>query len=114
MAWALYNLSMHADIYEQCRNEVDTVLPDHIDELDISTIARLTYVEAVLKETLRYHQPVPGMLRTAVKDNIITATDGKQIHVKKGTDISISLNILHRYGCAFIHSFSRRLVIKCA
>lgn len=97
MAWALYNLATHADIYEQCRSEVDSVLGGDDDAgFDISSISLLTYVEAVLKETLRYHQPVPTMLRTAIHDNIIVASDGKQIHVKKGTDIAIYLNILHR------------------
>ncbi|UJR13280.1 hypothetical protein I4U23_000299 [Adineta vaga] len=96
MAWTLYNLATHPEVYQRCQTEVDSVLSDNNDELDIPTISLLTYTEMVLKETLRTHQPVPTMLRTAVVDNIIVTSEGKQIHIKKGTDIAINLNILHR------------------
>ncbi|CAF1157309.1 unnamed protein product [Adineta ricciae] len=94
MAWTLYNLANHPDSYQQCQTEVDSILLN--DELNISTISLLTYTEMVLKESLRTHQPVPVMLRTAVEDNTIVASDGKQIHIRKGTDIEINLNVLHR------------------
>jgi len=95
MTWTLYNLANHLDIYHQCQTEVDSVLNDD-EDLTVSAISLLTYTEAVLKESLRYHQPVPVLLRTAMEDNTIVASDGKHIHIKKGTDIAIQLNILHR------------------
>ena len=95
MTWTLYNLANHPDIYHRCQTEVDSVLNDN-EDLTVSTISLLTYTEAVLKETLRYHQPVPVLLRKAVENNTIVASDGKHIHIKKGTHISIQLNILHR------------------
>ena len=95
MTWTLYNLANNPDVYHRCQAEVDSVLNDD-DGLTASTISLLTYLEAVLKESLRYLQPVPLLLRTAVEDNTIVASDGKHIHIKKGTDIAIQLNILHR------------------
>ena len=95
MSWTLYNLANHPDIYHRLQNEVDSVLNDN-EELTTSTISLLTYTEAVLKETLRYHQPVPVLLRTAIENNTITASDGKHIRIKKGTDIILQLNILHQ------------------
>ena len=95
MTWTLYNLVNNPDIYERCQAEIDSVLSDH-DEITSSTISLLTYTEAVLKESLRYHQPVPILQRTAIEDNTLQARDGKRIHIRKGTDIIMNLFVLHR------------------
>jgi cytochrome P450 len=76
MTWTLYNLANNPDIYQGCQAEVDSVLGDD-DEIIPSTISLLTYTEAVLKESLRHHQPVPILLRTAIEDNTLVARDGK-------------------------------------
>ncbi|CAF1409358.1 unnamed protein product [Rotaria sordida] len=94
MTWVLYNLVTNPDVYQQCQDEVDSVFSDN-EELTTSTISLLTYMEAVLKETLRYHQPAPVLFRTATTDNTIVASDGKQIRIRKGTDIAINLNIMN-------------------
>jgi cytochrome P450 len=96
MTWTLYNLANNPDVYQRCQAEVDSVLGDDDDEITASTISLLTYTEAVLKESLRSHQPVPILLRTAIEDNTLVARDGKHIHIRKGTDIMMSLHILHR------------------
>ena len=49
-----------------------------------------------IAKSLRLHQPVPTIVRKAVEDNTLTASDGKQIHIKKGTDILIDLYGLHQ------------------
>ncbi|CAF3532383.1 unnamed protein product [Rotaria sp. Silwood1] len=95
MIWTLYNLVNNPDVYRQCQAEVDLVLNNN-DEITVSTVSLLTYTEAVLKETLRYHQPVPVLVRTATEDNTLVARDGKHIHIKKGTSVVINLHVLHR------------------
>ena len=70
MTWTLYNLANNPDVYHRLQAEIDSVLNDN-DEITASTISLLTYTEAVLKESLRYHQPVPILLRTAIEDNTI-------------------------------------------
>jgi cytochrome P450 len=95
MTWTLYNLVNNPDVYQRCQAEVDSVLNgDDDDEITPSTISLLTYTEAVLKESLRFHQPVPILRRTAIEDNTLVARDGKQIHIRKGTDIAMNLIIL--------------------
>lgn len=96
MTWTLYNLVNNPDVYQRCQAEVDSVLNDIDDEITVSTISLLTYTELVIKECLRYHQPVPLLLRTAIEDNTLITRDGKHIDIKKGTDIAIHLHILHR------------------
>jgi cytochrome P450 family 6 len=95
MTWTLYNLANNPDIYRRLESEIDSVLNDN-EEITISTLSLLTYTELVLKESLRLHQPVPTLSRTAIEDNTLIASDGKHIHVKKGTDILINLFTLHQ------------------
>lgn len=96
MTWVLHNIVTNPDVYTQCQAEIDSILKEN-KEITANTVSLLTYTEAVIKETLRYHQPAPVLLRTAIADNTIVASDGKQIHIEKGTDIIINLNIMHRY-----------------
>ena len=95
MVWTLYNLANNPDVCRQLECEVDSVLNDN-EEITASPLSLLTYTVSVLKESLRLHQPVPFLVRTAIEDNLLTATDGKQIHVKKGTDILLNIYILHQ------------------
>jgi cytochrome P450 len=96
MIWTLYNLANNPDVCHRLEAEVDSILNDD-EEITTSTLSRLTYTEAVLKESLRLHQPVPLVVRKAIGDNMLTASDGKQIHVKKGTDIMVNFFMLHQY-----------------
>lgn len=96
MVWTLYNLSNNPDIVQKLESEVDSVLHDDDEEITASTLSLLTYTESVLKESLRLHQPVPFIVRKAIEDNTLTASDGKQIHVKKDTDININIYTLHQ------------------
>lgn len=95
MTWTLYNLANNPDVCRQLEAEVDSVFHEH-EEITPSVLSLLTYTELVLKESLRIHQPVPMIARTAIENNTLVAQDGKQIHVKKGTDILINLFILHQ------------------
>ncbi|CAF1301007.1 unnamed protein product [Rotaria sordida] len=94
MTWALYNLAANPEVYQRCLDEVDSVMS--IDnEFNASMLSLLPYTEAVLKETLRLYPPVPLLFRTAVEDNTLVASDGKHIHVKKGTELVLNLYMLH-------------------
>lgn len=95
MTWALYNLATNLDVYQQCQNEVDSVFSQNT-ELTEMTISLLKYTEAVIKETLRCHQPAPTLFRRAIVDNTIVASDGKQIRIHKGTDIVMNFSIMNR------------------
>jgi cytochrome P450 len=95
MVWTLYNLANNPDVCHRLESEIDSVLNDN-EEITASTLSLLTYTEAVLKESLRLHQPVPFVLRKAIEDNTLTTSDGKQIHIKKGTDIVVNIYILHQ------------------
>lgn len=95
MTWTLYNLATNPDICRRLEAEVDSVL-NNAEAITPSTLSLLTYTEAVLKESLRLHQPVPAIVRVAVKDNTLIASDGKEIHIKEGTGIFMNFYVLHQ------------------
>jgi len=95
MTWTLYNLANNPDVYRRLESEIDSVFNEN-EEITTSTLSLLNYTELVLKESLRLHQPVPSIVRTAIEDNTLIASDGKHIYIKKGTDIFVNLFILHQ------------------
>lgn len=95
MTWTLYHLANNPDVCRRLQEEVDTVFDDN-EEITPSTLSLLTYTESVLKESLRFTSPVPIVGRTAVEDNKLTASDGKEIYIKKGTEIALNLSMFHQ------------------
>ncbi|CAF1052148.1 unnamed protein product [Rotaria sordida] len=94
MAWTLYNLACHPEVYRRCQNEIDSILNNE-DAIDSSTLSLLNYTEAVLKESLRLYPSIPLLPRTAIKDNILVTSDGKHIRISKGTEVIVNLYTLH-------------------
>ena len=66
--WALYALSIHLDIQSKLRDELFTIQSDNptMDELN-----SLSYLDSVVRETLRLHTPVAGTIRVAMKDDVV-------------------------------------------
>ncbi|KAI9068652.1 cytochrome P450 [Trametes sanguinea] len=101
--WCLYALTQAPDIQRKLRNELftlDTETPT-MDQLN-----SLPYLDAVVRETLRIHAPVPSTMRIATADDVIPVEEpfidryGKlqnSIRVSKGTPIFIPILSLNRY-----------------
>ena len=66
--WALFALSAAPQVQSKLRDELLTVSSDNVsmDELNA-----LPYLDAVVRETLRVHAPVPSTLRVAVEDDVL-------------------------------------------
>ncbi|KAL4242978.1 Cytochrome P450 superfamily protein [Abortiporus biennis] len=97
VSWALYALSIDPRIQTKLRDELFSLSTDTptMDELN-----SLSYLDMVLRETLRLHAPVAGTLRQAGKDDIIplekpyTDVNGvvqHSIRVKAGDRINIPI-----------------------
>ncbi|KAH7929280.1 cytochrome P450 [Leucogyrophana mollusca] len=100
--WALYALTLAPDIQTKLREELLTIGTDtpSMDEL-----MALPYLDAVVRETLRVHAPVPAALRVAMKDDVIPLeipfkdTNGNlqhEIRVSKGDGIMIPILSINR------------------
>ncbi|KAF8894813.1 cytochrome P450 [Infundibulicybe gibba] len=66
--WALYALTQNIEIQNKLREELLTVSTDNptMDELNA-----LPYLDAVVRETMRVHAPVPLTIRVAMKDDVL-------------------------------------------
>ncbi|PFH52487.1 hypothetical protein AMATHDRAFT_74271 [Amanita thiersii Skay4041] len=100
--WALYALTQAPRVQDKLRQELLGVSSDNptMDELNA-----LPYLDAVVRETLRVHAPVPSTIRVATKDDVIPlekpVRDGKgkildSISVRKGQTIFVPILAINR------------------
>jgi cytochrome P450 len=80
-AWALYSLSIDQRIQSTLRDELIAV-PTETPTMD--ELNALPYLDAVVRETLRTHSPVPMSVRMAMRDDTIPVA--KAWKDKKGVD----------------------------
>ncbi|KAJ7867800.1 cytochrome P450 [Mycena leptocephala] len=103
LAWSLYWLAATPDFQTKLRQEIQTMKENaEGEELDYDSMPLLN---ALLKETLRFHPPVPITERFVNKDSVlpladeIVTSDGRhisQLPVKKGQSIMIAIASYHR------------------
>lgn len=82
--WALFALTQAPAVQRKLRDELLTVATDNptMDELNA-----LPYLDAVVRETMRVHAPVPSSFRVATKDDVLPLS--RPVSDKKG--------VLHEY-----------------
>ena len=70
--WALFALTQSPEVQVKLRNELLAVGTDNptMDELNA-----LPYLDAVVRETLRIHPPVPATMRVATQDDILPLSE---------------------------------------
>ncbi len=67
LEWMCYRLAKHPDIVAKCREEIGRVIGTR--DVTAADVAKLPYLQAVIKETLRLYPPAIGVfLRQAVKE----------------------------------------------
>jgi cytochrome P450 len=93
LTWCTYYITQHPEYMRKGQAEVDAVLNGKPPTS--AQLQQLPYIEALLLETLRISGPIPNVVREAEKDNDITASDGKRIHIKAGTVVHVNLYRLH-------------------
>lgn len=90
LEWLFYELARHPEIMVQCHTEIDAVLGDR--EATAADLARMPYLQAVIKETLRLYSPAIGVFtRQAARDVNIGGYD-----VPEGSLILLSSLVTQR------------------
>lgn len=67
-AWALFALTQAPDVQTKLREELLSLSTENPSMEELSA---LPYLDAVVRETLRVHSPVPFTVRVAMKDDVI-------------------------------------------
>lgn len=76
ITWALYSLALNPDIQNKLRNELfslDSGAPS------VEEIKTLTYLDYIVKETLRIHPPIANVGRVAANDDLVPLEDGSTV-----------------------------------
>ncbi|CAF1197307.1 unnamed protein product [Adineta steineri] len=92
LAYCTYCLSLNPLCQEQLHYEIEQTLNSNQNELDYNTVSKMTYLDAVLSETLRLYNPVLRMERQASEDYILGNTG---IVIRKGMIVGIPVWALH-------------------
>ncbi|WP_327116528.1 cytochrome P450 [Nocardia sp. NBC_01730] len=91
MAFALHYLSIHPEIADRARKEIDEIWTG--DELAFEQVAKLRYVRRIVDETLRLWPTAPGYFRKARRDTLL----GGKYPFQRGEWAFIVLLQLHRH-----------------
>lgn len=84
----LYLLTQHPEVEEKLRTEVLQVMGSSQPTYD--NIKRLTYMNQVLRESLRLYPPAGGIVKTCIKDTTLGPYT-----IKAGTRVAIMIKNLH-------------------
>ncbi|KAL8995735.1 MAG: hypothetical protein Q9169_004593 [Polycauliona sp. 2 TL-2023] len=88
LTWAVYLLAKHPHIQKRLRDEVQSLLPNPVDEPDAivtsDMIEKMPYLNNVSREVLRLFPPVAVTMRVAVKDTTICGQ-----YIPQGTTLMI-------------------------
>jgi len=90
MSWVLYLLSQHPQVEEKVIEEINTILGERTD-FTMEEVEKLTYLDHVIKETMRVYPPVPIVTRKAVNDDTLAG-----YHIPAGTKIVLCPGAIHK------------------
>ncbi len=74
LAWTAWLLATHPNVQERLSASVAEVLAEDALPSDYKTLERLTYVEAVLRESMRLRSVVPAIAVEPIEDKVICGT----------------------------------------
>ncbi|XP_051958215.1 cytochrome P450 4F3 [Xyrauchen texanus] len=63
LSWIFYNLAMHQEYQERCRDEITSVMRDRHTDVSWEELSQLPFTTMCIKESLRLHPPVLALTR---------------------------------------------------
>ena len=115
MSWCLLELARHPEMQTKLRTEIaetqlEALQYDDDPELSDDETMEMPYLNAVIKEVLRFHPGIYLGLRVALKDEIIPLSEpiktrsGKyitEIPIPAGQVLSLNIASYQRYDASF-------------
>jgi len=106
LGWILFELATHPDEQRQLRDEIYSVqAANRAGDAEAVNFDALPFLNAVIKETMRYDTVVPHLFRVATRDEVIPLTAKvccrsgsviERLPLSRGTEIIISDVAYHR------------------
>lgn len=92
LTFTLYLLGRHRKVQSKLQQEIDSILGSNFQgHVTVDKLSELTYMDAVIKESMRLYPPVAFLGRQTTEECDI---DG--VKVPKGQDVTIFVHFLHR------------------
>lgn len=91
LAWTLYLLGKHPDVMAEAQREIDRVMGDRQEVPSIEQVNSLTFIDQVIKETLRLYPPIHVGNRNVAEDITLQG-----YHVPRGKRVMYSIYLSHR------------------
>lgn len=95
ITYCAYQLAKNQDVQDELLAEIDEVMSNleaDQDFPDYTTIMGMSYLDAVLQETLRMHTPLPVLRRVCVKEYKIP---GHNVVIPKGSNVTVPVHAIH-------------------
>ncbi|KAG5892443.1 hypothetical protein JTB14_009851 [Gonioctena quinquepunctata] len=92
ISFATYELSLHSEIQEKARKEIQEVLANYNNEITYEALMDMHYLEQVICETLRKYPPLQFMFRKCLMDYKVPGCD---VVIEKDTMCIIPVLGLH-------------------
>ncbi|KAF9482522.1 cytochrome P450 [Pholiota conissans] len=98
-------LSNNQDAQDALRTEITEARKANGGDLDYDELVSLPYLDAICRETLRLHPPIPVVRRTTLQDVVIPITSPikgvngqeiRELHIPANTDVSVGVMIGNR------------------
>lgn len=91
VTWTLYLLVKHPKCQKKCREEISKFFAEHKNGIDWDDLKQLTYLNAVVYESLRLFSPVPWLHRVSIDEDEIAG-----YKIPADTDILLIFCEMHR------------------
>ena len=92
LAYCCYQLAKNPDIQDRLRNEIENQTNDQEDLITYDQVQTMTYLDQIISEVLRLHNPASNLQRSANKDYQIPNTD---LVIPEGTGVWINGVAVH-------------------
>ncbi|XP_021957663.2 cytochrome P450 9e2 [Folsomia candida] len=92
LLFCAYALAIYPEIQEKLRTEVEAVLDENDGDFTYDSIHKMTYLDMVINETLRFYPPAPTTDRACTQDCSLPGTD---ITIKKGEVVIVPIFGIH-------------------
>ena len=91
LSWAAYELALNPSIQQRLYEEIKTAV-DTNGDIDYGLLSKLPFLDAVISETLRLHNPVVKLKRICTEKCHLDDTD---ITMEEGQQVEIAVHVVH-------------------
>ena len=96
LSWIGYQLSVHKDVQEKLRAEVQSTIAKHGGKLTYEALKEMTYMDQVMNESQRYMSTFGNLNKLCTSEFELEGFDGLRCRVKPGMEIVIPVWAMHR------------------